>query len=163
MRLVPLFEGELRFDESTEVGFPAAGEDGDWSGYVRGDGQVVGERLSGELLWTNHPRRRADGVWLPDFQGVITTGDGVNLLFSLSGYNQGVGDPFGYDRRMATAALVLVAADERYRWVNSLFAVVEADVRPSADPEHWRLRAFECVNEIASEQPIHTHTAEPPK
>jgi len=29
MKLIPLFEGELRFDETTEVGFPTHGEDGD--------------------------------------------------------------------------------------------------------------------------------------
>jgi hypothetical protein len=29
MKLIPLFEGELRFDETTEVGFPTYGEDGE--------------------------------------------------------------------------------------------------------------------------------------
>jgi hypothetical protein len=32
-----------------------------------------------------------------------------------------------------------------------VFAVLEADVRPSAEPERWLLRAYECVNEIAVE------------
>ena len=36
MKLIPLFEGELRFDETTEVGFPTHGEDGDWLAYVEG-------------------------------------------------------------------------------------------------------------------------------
>ena len=149
MQLVPLFEGELVFDESTEVGFPTYAEDGDWLAYVQGHGSISGERLQGELRWTNHPRRRADGTWLPDYQGSIATADGAQLLFSMAGYNTGVGDPFTYDQRAALCSLTLAATDERYRWVNDLFAVVEADVRPSADPEHWRLRASECVNEIA--------------
>ena len=64
MKLIPLFEGELRFDETTEVGFPTHGEDGDWLAYVEGDGAVSGERLSGELRWTNH---RAGAPTAPGF------------------------------------------------------------------------------------------------
>jgi hypothetical protein len=66
MELVLLFEGLLRFDESSEVGFPAHGDDSDWSGYVVGDGELTGPRLTGSVRWTNHPRRRADGTWLPE-------------------------------------------------------------------------------------------------
>jgi hypothetical protein len=151
MKLNPLFEGELRFDEATEVGFPAYGEDGDWLAYVEGDGAVSGPRLSGDLRWTNHPRRRADGTWLPTFEGVIRTGDPAEILFSFSGYNQGVTDPFEYEHRSALAALTLASANPSYLWVNQLFGVLEADVRPSADPERWRVRAYECLNEIATE------------
>jgi|1185.fasta_scaffold145341_1 hypothetical protein len=152
MKLVPLFEGELRFDETTEVGFPTHGEDGDWSAYVEGDGAVSGERLAGRLRWTNHPRRRADGTWLPTFAGVIKTNDEAEILFALNGYNQGVTDAYEHEHRSALAALTLASASLAYLWVNHVFAVMEADVRPSADPEHWRLRAYECVNEIATEE-----------
>jgi hypothetical protein len=126
-------------------------EDGDWFGYVRGDGRVGGDRVSGDLQWTNHPHRRADGTWLPDVQGVITTDDGAAILFSFVGYNRGVTDPFEYERRAGLAALTLLSNDERYRWVNDVFAILEADIRPEAGPERWRIRAFECVNEIASQ------------
>src|SRR5690242_19427956 len=105
MDLLPLFEGDLEFDETTEVGFATHADDGDWSAYVRGGGHVVGERVSGDLQWTNHPRRRADGTWLPDVQGVITTGDGAAILFSFVGYNRGVTDPFEYEHRAGLAAL----------------------------------------------------------
>jgi hypothetical protein len=152
MKLIPLFEGELRFDETTEVGFPTHGEDGDWTAYVLGDGAVSGERLSGDLRWTNHPRRRADGTWLPSFEGVLTTNDGAEILFAFDGYNQGVTDPFEYEHRAGLGALRLASANPAYQWVNQVFAVIEADVRPSADPEHWRLRAYQCVNEIAGER-----------
>jgi hypothetical protein len=96
-------------------------------------------------------RRRADGTWLPDFQGVITTDDGAQIVFSFAGYNHGCDDPYEYERRAALAAMTLATDSEQYDWVNRGFAVVEADVRPSAEPEHWRVRAFECVNEIAGE------------
>ena len=152
MKLIPLCEGELRFDETTEVGFPTHGEDGDWLAYVEGDGVVSGPRLTGRLRWTNHPRRRADGTWLPTFEGVIRTEDPAEILFAFSGYNLGVTNPFEYERRSALATLRLASANPEYLWVNSMFAVMEADVRPSADPEHWRIRAYECVNEIAGEE-----------
>lgn len=151
MRLVPLFDGELSFDETTEVGFPTYDTDGDWASYVLGDGRVAGERLNGNVRWTNHPRRRADGTWLPEFHGVISTDDDAQILISFSGYNRGVTDPFEYEHRSGLAAVTLSASDDRYRWVNQVFAVMEADIRPSADPERWRVRAFECVNEIAAE------------
>jgi hypothetical protein len=151
MKLGLLFEGELLFDETTEVGFPAYGDDGDWLAYVQGGGAVSGERLSGDVRWTNHPRRRADGTWLPAFEGVIKTNDLAEILFAVSGYNQGVADAYEYEHRSALAALTLASASPAYLWVNQVFAVIEADVRPNADPEYWRLRAYECLNEIARE------------
>ena len=81
---------------------------------------------------------------MPDVQGVITTDDGAAILFSFVGYNRGVTDPFEYERRAGVAALTLLSKDERYRWVNDLFAILEADIRPEAGPEHWRIRAFEA-------------------
>ena len=148
MELALLFEGVLRFDESTEVAFPAYADDGDWSGYVHGDGEVVGDRLAGKLRWTNRPRRRADGTWLPRFDGVIATDDDAQVLFTFAGISWGVDDPFEYERRGAVASLTLATSNDRYRWVNTIFSVLEADIRPSADPERWRIRAFECRNDI---------------
>jgi hypothetical protein len=49
------------------------------------------------------------------------------------------------------ASLTVATSSPAHRWVNHVFAVIESDARPSADPERWRFRAFECVNEIASE------------
>jgi hypothetical protein len=93
----------------------------------------------------------------PDFHGVISTEDGADILFSFHGYNFGVRESAQphplqpYEQRAALAALTVAAGDDRYRWVNQVFAVLEADVRPFANPEHWRIRAFECVNEITEE------------
>jgi hypothetical protein len=148
MELAPLFEGVLHFDDSTEVAFPAYGDDGDWSAYVQGDGEVVGDRLAGKLRWTNHPRRRADGTWLPRFDGVIATEDNADVLFSFSGINWSVDDPFEYEHRRVVAALTFATSNDRYRWVNTVLSILEADVRVSADRERWRIRAFECRNDI---------------
>jgi hypothetical protein len=157
MKLRLLFEGQLRYDESTEAGVAASGASGDIASYAQGDGRIAGDRLRGNLRWTNHSRRRADGVGLPHFDGVITTDDGADILFSFRGYNFGVKEAAkphplqAYEQRATLAALTLSAGDDRYRWVNRIFAVIEADVRPFANPEHWRVKAFECVNEITDE------------
>jgi hypothetical protein len=157
MKLNLLFEGELRYDESTEAGVAAFGASGDIASYAQGDGRITGDRLTGKVRWTNHPRRRADGVGLPDFHGVISTDDGADILFSFHGYSYGVKEAAkahplqAHEQRAALAALTLAAGDDRYRWVNRVFAAIEADVRPFANPEHWRLRAFECVNQITDE------------
>ena len=82
---------------------------------------------------------------------MLKTNDGTEILFAFTGYNQGVTDPFEYEHRAGLAALTLASASPPYQWVNHVFAVIEADVRPSGDPEHWRLRAYQCVNEIAGE------------
>jgi len=157
MKLQPLFEGELSYDESTEAGVAASGASGDIASYAQGEGRITGDRLRGNLRWTNRSRRRADGVGLPHFEGVISTDDGADILFSFRGYNYGVKEAAKshplqpYEQRATLAALTLSAGDDRYRWVNRTFAVLEADVRPFANPEHWRIRAFECINEITNQ------------
>ena len=84
---------------------------------------------------------------------------GAEILFSFRGYNWGVVkaakthhplQPF--ERRAGLAALTLAAGDERYRWVNRVFAMLEADIVPYAAPELWRIRAFECVNDLIQAQ-----------
>ena len=36
-------------------------------------------RISGQFRGANHPHRRSDGTFLPDFQGVIETDDGAEI------------------------------------------------------------------------------------
>jgi hypothetical protein len=58
----------------------------------------------------NHPRRRGDATFLPDFQGVITTDD-----------------------RQIVAATTHVSADQRYRWLNDSLSVGTGEVRAMPD------------------------------
>ena len=151
MRLDHLFDGELSFDDETEVAIAASG-DSDWLAYVRGTGHVRGEGVSGRLRWSNHPRRREDGVWLPRIGGVIETDDGASILFRLDGYNVSLTEPFEYVHRSVAAAMSFAAADERYRWLNTVLGVVEGDVRveDAGDAAHevWRIRAYRCIPEL---------------
>ena len=46
--------------------------------------RVEGE-ISGEMLWSNYPRRRQDGVWTPNLRGVDHHRRGDELLVSVHG------------------------------------------------------------------------------
>jgi hypothetical protein len=41
--------------------------------------------LRGTVVWSNYPRRRADGRMLPNVRGLITTQDGASILFEFRG------------------------------------------------------------------------------
>jgi hypothetical protein len=45
-------------------------------------------RISGQFRGANHPHRRSDGTFLPNFQGVIETDDGAEVLFDYRGYGR---------------------------------------------------------------------------
>ena len=45
-------------------------------------------RISGLFRGANHPHRRSDGTFLPDFQGVIETDYGAEVLFDYRGYGR---------------------------------------------------------------------------
>jgi hypothetical protein len=147
LHLEVLFEGQLRFEETTQVGFGPHDSEDDWFSYVQCEGEVSGERLSGRFTWTNYPRRRADGTWLP--HGVMIADDGMEILFSLQGCNQVAASRDDTEHRTAVAAVTLAAKDERYRWLNSVVAILEV-ARSSADPAVWHVRAYECVGDIAN-------------
>jgi hypothetical protein len=71
------------------------------------------------------PRRRTDGTFCPDFQGVIETADGAEIFFDWRGYGRGY--PVG--RRQIVVAATHLAEDERYRWLNDVVCVGAGEVR----------------------------------
>ena len=86
-------------------------------------------RISGWFRGANHPNRRGDGTFLPDFQGVIETVDGAELLFDYRGY--GCAYPVG--RRQIVATGTHLSEDERYRWLNDSLSVGVGEVRSQPD------------------------------
>ena len=62
----------------------------------------------------NHPRRRVDGTYCPDFQGVVETDDGAEVMFDWRGY----GRAYPAGRRQIVVTGTHLSADERYRWLN---------------------------------------------
>jgi hypothetical protein len=143
MRLEPLFEGTLRYEAATWVD-PYGGAEG--AGFGTGTGEVTGPALRGSVRWANHPRRRADGVWLPDLHGVIHTDDGADVLIAISG--QSVLTAAEPVRRAVTCAVTFKSDDPRWEWLNVVFAVLEGEI--NEETATVDVRACRCVNEMSS-------------
>ena len=114
---------------------------GEGSGYGEMDGTVMGDRLQGRVRVANHPHARSDGTFCPDLHGVIVTDDRATILVSLHGYtvfNDGIGKQL--------LRVIFEAADERYRWLNTTFCVLEGIFDPAAPP--MRARIYSCIHEL---------------
>lgn len=123
MRLEHLFDLDLRYEGEYVVVRPYGGADG--VGYAAGTGRAVGERVSGEVRFSNNPRARGDGVLIADLAGAIATDDGARIVFSLNGL--GRKDERGRSFSVALG-MTLESDDSRYAWLNTAFCVAEATV-----------------------------------
>ncbi|HEY1389430.1 MAG TPA: hypothetical protein VGF38_12875 [Ktedonobacterales bacterium] len=93
MRLDYLCDMQISLNESQALAKPYG--NGEGSLFVLGSGIIEGKRLHGTVRCVNHARRRSDGVMLPDLHGVITTNDGVAILFHLRGLTTWMQAPDG--------------------------------------------------------------------
>ena len=144
MKLEPLCEmalayRDLTFGKKFVVAKPYGGEEG--IGYGEGDGTASGERIRGALRWVNHPHRRNDGVMMPNAQGVIKTEDGALLHFNLQGRTVTVG---GLGRQLLS--IVFESADEKYKWLNNTFCVVEGKI--DLEKLVMNFRVFSCISDL---------------
>lgn len=112
------------------------------TGYGEGDGTITGGRLKGTMRWINHPHRRSDGVMLPDLHGVIRTDDGATVMLSLQGRT--VFGPSGTGGQILAA--LFETDDDRYRWLNAAFCVLEGVISSGVLSMHARV--YCCVNEL---------------
>jgi Protein of unknown function (DUF3237) len=85
--------------------------------------------ISGRLRGANHPQRRPDGTFCPNFQGVIETDDGATIFFDWDGY----GRAYPPSRRQIVGGAMHVCDDERYRDLNDAVCAVEGEVRARPD------------------------------
>jgi hypothetical protein len=79
-------------------------------------------RVEGAFRGANHARVRADGAYLPDFQGYITTDDGAQILVDIRGRGRIRDD--GTFR--ATGTATHVSGDTRYAFLNDVVCAIEA-------------------------------------
>ena len=142
MRLEPLFEMALDYEDGFVVIAPYAGAEG--IGYGGGKGRVSGDRINGSVRWSNHPRRREDGVLLPDAHGLIETEDGARVVFHLGGYS--VATPDSPARRGIVSPASFATDDDRYRWLNDVVAIGEGVI--DFETLRLHLRYFAAVNEM---------------
>jgi Protein of unknown function (DUF3237) len=123
MRLESLYRMVFDYPHEWSV---ALGGDGTESQHLfLAEGRCDG-RISGPMRGANHPRRRGDGTFCPDFHGVICTDDGATVLFQFGGY----GRAYPQGARQIVCWLTHVSDDERYRWLNDVVCVGTGEVRP---------------------------------
>jgi|GEM_PF-5674128 len=78
MRLAPLYRVQFSYVHSWRVDIQ--GELGQERAlFLWAEGSCEG-RVAGTFRGANAPRRRVDEQFMPDFKGVIETGDGVTIL-----------------------------------------------------------------------------------
>jgi hypothetical protein len=94
-------------------------------------------RLSGSMRGANHPRRRGDGTYCPDFHGAIVTDDNATVLFQCGGY----GRAYPAGARQIVCWLTHPGDDPRYRWLNDAVCVGTGEVRP----EHLLIDVAELI------------------
>ena len=153
MRLQALFEGYLSYVDRGHWAAPY--HDQEYIGYAEATGEVSGERLRGRVRCLNHPVQLSSGpeLYRPDYYGVIWTDDGATVLWRVQGYN--LFEPEVPPEYVGRALMMstFAADDDRYRWLNHVFGVIEAVCTGPVDladaaTEQWQLRVFECVHEL---------------
>jgi hypothetical protein len=136
MELVELAELTLSYTSLESIDYEAGGQL-----YGVMEGSIVGERLQGDLRLTNLAARRPDNVNLPTLRGVLSTNDGANVWVELDGVAM---------LRASDNARVFVTGcrfrtgDERYSWLNQIFAILEGALDAVAVGGQAHGRLFEC-------------------
>jgi hypothetical protein len=140
MRLEPLYSATFTTPESWSVQLSgsASGGDTEAQSFLIAEGRTTGQ-LSARLRAANFPRRRVDGVLLPDFRGVLEVDDGAVVMFAWHGITA---PPVAGMRRL-TGSLTHVTDDPRYARLNDVVCAVAGEVRPGADG------GFEVVVDVA--------------
>lgn len=123
MKLEPLYRMRFTYPQEWAVGLgPAGSPEGQF--FFFAEGRCEG-RIQGTLRGANHPRRRGDGVFEPDFQGVIVTDDGATIFHDCRGY----GRAYPVGRRQVVVTAFHLSDDPRYQWLNTTLAVGAGEVR----------------------------------
>ena len=123
MKLRPLYRVRFRYLQAWEVALGASDSTESQHFYVA-EGSCEG-RVQGTFRGANHPRRRGDRTFEPNFQGVIETTDGATIFFDYRGY----GRAYPAGRRQIVASATHLSDHESYRWLNDSLAVGEGEVR----------------------------------
>ena len=143
MRLEHLCDMELGYQGGFTLIQPYASEEG--TGFGTGEGMASGDQLAGRIRWVNHPVRRSDGVMLPNVHGVITTGEGVPILFTMQGRTMSTQTTQGRQGQHLLTAL-FEAEDERYRWLNTTLCIAEGWQNP--ETLRFQFHVYTCLSDL---------------
>ncbi len=81
MKLVPLYRVRFTYPNGWGVALSSPSST-EGQHFMFAEGTCEG-RIDGKFRGANHPHRRGDGTFEPDFQGVIETSDGAVIFFQL--------------------------------------------------------------------------------
>ena len=141
MRLKPLYTVRLHYVDGWGVELKGEGGREEQHFYFA-EGTCSGT-ISGRFRGANHPRRRTDETFTPDFQGVIETDDGALIVFD----HQGYGRSYPKGRRQIVGAAWHMSDHEKYRWLNDSICVFTGEVRTPG--EQYQLSDVELVVEVS--------------
>lgn len=123
MQLKPLYR--LRFTYPEEWSVNITGPNGTESEHLFfAEGRCEG-RITGRFRGANHPHRRTDGTFMPNFQGVIETDDGALIMLDMRGY----GRAYPPGRRQIVGSGTHLSEHENYKWLNDVVCVLVGEVR----------------------------------
>ncbi len=123
MKLSPLYRVRFRYPQSWEVAL-ASSESTEAQHFLLAEGTCEG-RIQGSFRGANHPRRRGDRAFEPNFQGVIVTDDGATIYFDYRGY----GRAYPAGRRQIVVSAIHLSDHKDYQWLNDSLAVGVGEVR----------------------------------
>lgn len=121
--LRPLYRVRFSYPEGWEIRLADTGSPESQS-FFFADGRCEG-RVQGRFRGANHPRRRSDGTYEPDFQGIIETEDGASVYFDYRGY----GRAYPVGRRQIVCSATHLSSHDDYRWLNDVVCVGTGEVR----------------------------------
>jgi hypothetical protein len=142
MRLEPLYRVSFEYPDAWAVEL-----DGLAHHFFVAEGRCEGA-IAGRFRGANHPVRRAEGTFCPDFQGVIETDDGATVLFDYRGY----GRAYPVGRRQIVAFAFHVSDDGRYRRLNDVVCACAGEVRVDDEGTVLVLDVAELVWEPPAER-----------
>ena len=123
MKLLPLYRVRFTYPQGWELALSSPSST-EGQHFYFAEGTCEG-RIQGSFRGANHPRRRGDGTFEPDFQGIIETVDGAVIFQDCSGY----GRTYPPGRRQIVVSATHLSDHENYRWLNDSLAVGIGEVR----------------------------------
>jgi hypothetical protein len=145
LRLKPLYSVRFRYPEGHDVAL--TGEAGrEEQHFYFAEGSCTGA-IAGRFRGANHPRRRTDLTFVPDFQGFIETDDGALIMFDYQGY----GRAYPKGRRQIVGAAWHMTEHEKYRWLNDAICVLVGEVRSQQTDVELVIELSELVWEPPAE------------
>ena len=127
MQLDTLYTARLWYPEGWSI--EIAGSSGtQWQDFYIAEGECDG-KIKGRLRGANHPQRRTDETFVPDFQGIIETDDGAEIFFSWHGY----GRPRPVGARQIVGFGLHLSSAEDYDFLSQAVCAITGEVRTRRD------------------------------